>query len=215
LKLPYDFMKDREAFSKLKVEGSAVVRMDGVKFKKYSKLLKKNRDERLHKALVRSAKELLKYYSCDSAYVSSDEVSVFCKNPPFGGRVEKLVSVFSSFLSAHFSVNVAPLPPGWFDGRVVLVSEEEWPLYVTWRLKVTLCNFASSLTGRPCHEALKEVTPPPEAYGTLLARREVEKVGYNPKEGKEVRVKRRVLVELSGKEVLEYLRSKLGDLVLP
>jgi len=160
----------------LRVEGPVIVRMDGVSFGKYSKLLGKHRDERLHNALVSSAKELVEYYSCDSAYVSSDEVSVYCKLPPFGGRVEKLVSVFSSFLGSHFSVKVSPLPPGWFDGRVVLAGD--WKAYVMWRLKVTVCNYASSVARKPCSQALKEVRLPPEAFGTLLERVEVLKKGY-------------------------------------
>ncbi|NPA85654.1 MAG: hypothetical protein GXO07_06620 [Crenarchaeota archaeon] len=204
LALPYGLFKDREPFSSLRIEGSAVVRMDGVKFGKYSKLLGKQRDERVHGALVGAAEELLKHYSCDSAYVSSDEVSVFCKSPPFGGRVEKLVSVFPSFLSAHFSRLVAPLPPGWFDGRVVAVGEGEWPLYVAWRLKVTLCNFASRAKGRPCREALKGLRPPPEAYGTLMVREEYEKEGYDPIRKVKVPVKRRRLKRLEGEEVLEF-----------
>ena len=207
LRLPYDLFKDREMFSKVKVEGSVVVRMDGVKFGKYSKLLGRQRDERVHGALVSAAEELLKHYSCDSAYVSSDEVSVFCKRPPFSGRVEKLVSVFPSFLSAHFSRLVAPLPPGWFDGRVVTVGEAEWPLYVAWRLKVTLCNFASYARRRPCHEALEGLELPPEAYGTLIVREEYEKEGYDPIRKVKVVVKRRRLKRLAGEEVLEFLLS--------
>ncbi len=203
--LPYDLFKDREIFSKLRVEGSAVIRMDGVKFGRYSKLFGKYRDERVHGALVSAAEALLRHYSCDSAYVSSDEVNVFCKSPPFGGRVEKLDSVFASFLSAHFSRALTEAPPGWFDARVVAVSEEEWPLYVAWRLKVTLCNFASLTRRRPCHEALRGLEPPPEAYGTLIVREEVLKKGYNPIEKREVVVKRRVLKKIQGKEVLRYL----------
>lgn len=205
VKLRYDEFKEAEPFSDLRVEGPVIVRMDGVKFSKYTKAFGSVRDERIHRALVDSAKELLQYYSCSSAYVSSDEVSVYCEEPPFGGRVEKLVSTFASFLGAHFSAKVSP--PGWFDGRVV---KAEWGPYVAWRLKVTLCNYASKVTGKPCREALKEVTPPPIAYGTLIVRGEYLKEGFDPIRKKKVLVRRRRLKEMVGEEVLSYLKEMNG-----
>ncbi len=203
LKLRYDEFKGAEPFSDLRVEGPVIVRMDGVKFGKYTKAFGSVRDERIHKALVEAAKELLQYYSCSSAYVSSDEVNVYCEEPPFGGRVEKLVSTFASFLGAHFSKRVDP--PGWFDGRVV---KAEWKPYVLWRLKVTLCNYASKVTGKPCKEALKEIEPPDIAYGTLIVREEYLKEGFDPIRKTKVVVKRRRLKEVFGKEVLRYLNLK-------
>ncbi len=208
LNLRYDEFKEAEPFSDLRIEGPVIVRMDGVKFSKYTKAFGSVRDERIHRALVEAAKELLRYYSCSSAYVSSDEVSVYCEEPPFGGRVEKLVSTFASFLGAHFSKQVDP--PGWFDGRVV---KADWRPYVLWRLKVTLCNYASKVTGKPCKEALKEVEPPEIAYGTLIVREEYLKEGFNPIKNEKVLVKRRMLKEIVGKEVLEYLKEmkRSGD----
>ena len=203
LKFRYDELKEAELFSNLRVEGPIIVRMDGVKFSKYTKAFGSVRDEKIHKALVEAAKELLKYYSCSSAYVSSDEVNVYCDEPPFGGRVEKIVSTFASFLGAHFSRQVDP--PGWFDGRVIKAN---WNSYVLWRLKVTLCNYASKVTGKSCMKALREIEPPELAYGTLIVREEYLKEGFDPMRKKKVMVKRRRLKEISGKDVLRYLNLK-------
>ena len=203
LNMDYDELKWAEPYSKLKVEGPVIVRMDGVKFGKYTKTFGAVRDERVHRALVESAKELLSYYSCTSAYVSSDEVSVYCERPPFNGRVEKLVSTFASFLGAHFSVRISP--PGWFDGRVVKAN---WKVYVAWRLKVTLCNYASMVTGKPCKAALKEIDPPDIAFGTLIIREEYLKEGFDPIKKKKVMVKRRRLKEVFGRDILNYLDLK-------
>ncbi len=210
LKYPYNYrkFKEREVFQKVKVESPPFAfRADGVKFGKYKSLFKQPRDERIHRALVESAKMLIKTYSCEYAYISSDEVSLFCKSIPYGGRVEKIVSVFSSMLSALFSSKISP--PGWFDGRVLLIAESEWWEYVAWRMKVCLCNYASQLTNKPCREALKEVRPESIAFGTLIVREEVLKEAVDKLSGERVTVVRRRLKELTGEELLDFLERKI------
>ena len=210
LRLPYENrrFKEREVFQAIKVEEPPFAfRADGVKFGKYKNLFKHPRDERIHKALVESAKLLIKLFSCEYAYISSDEISLFCNVLPYGGRVEKIVSVFSSALAATFSSMISP--PGWFDGRIILLSEKEWWEYVAWRLKVCLCNYASQLTNKPCREALKEVRPEPIAFGTLLLREEVLKEAVDKLSGERVTVRRRRLRELTGEELLAFLGERL------
>ena len=205
--IPYNWreMKEAEVFQKVKVEEPPFVfRADGVGFGKYFKEVGEARDERVHSSLVAAAKELMRIYSCSEAYVSSDEVSVLCESLPYGGRVEKIVSTFSSLLGSVFSVHVQPLPPGWFDGRIILGVD--WNLYLKWRLKVTLCNYLSLRTGLPCSKAWRKVKEAPStALGTLLTWREYLKEGYNPVKGVKVMAKRRRIEELRGEELLSKI----------
>ncbi len=205
----YEEFKEREEFSKLRVDREIVVRMDGVKFGKFTEEFGSLRDPKVHGALVEAAKLILRTYSCDEAYVSSDEVNAFCKAPPFGGRIEKIDSVLPSFLGAHFSLKVGKA--AWFDSRVILVGEDEWRKYVAWRLKVTLCNYASKKTGLPCREALERVELEDYAFGTLITREKYLKEAVNPLTGEKVLVERRRLREVTGPRVLEELRDVVGN----
>jgi tRNA(His) 5'-end guanylyltransferase len=104
--IPYVYkkMKEAEVFQKVKLEEALFIfRADGVRFGKYFKEAGTPRDEEIHNALVKATEELLRTYSCEEAYVSSDEVSVLCSHLLYGGRVEKIVSTFASLLGAYFS----------------------------------------------------------------------------------------------------------------
>jgi len=212
--IPYVWkeMKEAEAFQSVKVEEPPFVfRADGVGFGKYFKELGEARDEKVHGALVRAAEELMRTYSCAEAYVSSDEVSVLCGSLPYGGRIEKIVSIFSSLLGSIFSVEVQPLPPGWFDGRVIVGVD--WRLYLKWRLKVTLCNYLSLITRLPCSKALERVEEvDPRALGTLLVWEEYLKEGYDPIKGMKVMAKRRRIKVVRGEELLDVLSGALEPL---
>ncbi|UXD21256.1 tRNA (His) guanylyltransferase-like protein [Ignicoccus pacificus DSM 13166] len=205
--IPYvwEEMKEAEIFQKVKVEEPPFIfRADGVGFGKYFEEIGSPRDETVHRALVNASKKLLEVYSCSQAYVSSDEVSVLCEHLIYGGRVEKIDSTFSSLLGAFFSVEVSPLPPGWFDGRTIVGIS--WKSYLRWRLKVTLCNYVSLITRKPCRKGMEEVKEVPEmALGTLIVWREYEKEGYNPMTGERVKVKRRRLEELRGEDLLRAI----------
>ena len=207
--MSYDEFKEREEFANLKAEREIAIRMDGVKFGRFTKEFGSLRDPVVHNALVEATKALLQTYSCEEAYVSSDEVNLFCKRPPFNGRVEKLDSVFPSFLSAHFSLKVGRA--AWFDSRIILIREEEWRKYVAWRLKVTLCNYASKKTGLPCSKALLQTELSRYAFGTLIVREKYLKEAINPLTGEKVLAERRRFREISGSEILLMLRNVVGN----
>ncbi|ALU11414.1 hypothetical protein EYM_00725 [Ignicoccus islandicus DSM 13165] len=209
MNLSYEEFKDREEFSLLRVDREIVVRMDGVKFGRFTKEFGSVRDPTVHNALVSSTKALIQTYSCDEAYVSSDEINVFCKRPPFAGRIEKIDSVFPSFVSANFSLEIGKA--AWFDSRIVLIRETEWPKYVAWRLKVTLCNYASKLTNLPCHEALTTIEPDEYAFGTLIKREKYLKRAVNPLTGEVVTVERRKLKAITGWALLGELKNVVGN----
>ena len=104
-------------------------------------------------ALVETTKDLVQKFSAVTGYTHSDEISlVFPKIPYpekekqmhgthiYGGRIQKLTSITASYASARFNFHLSKLnwdnvPHtvrermmdgfGYFDGRVVLVTQEE------------------------------------------------------------------------------------------
>jgi Uncharacterized conserved protein len=111
--------KQRERAVEARVKLPFALRLDGVGFGRVLKGYAEPRDERVHRALLQGASELVKRLSASGAYVVSDEVSVLVLGPslPYAGRVEKLVSVSASLLSAIVSTSLARALI--FDSRVV------------------------------------------------------------------------------------------------
>ncbi len=117
-----------------------IVRVDGWKFHSLAKKIDLMRpfDERMAKCLVKAAREPFNLgLPVVLAYAFSDEISFLIRPPlPFKGRVEKLVSIFSSLVASSFSaalrdMNIEAIVG--FDGRIVIVRKEEIPEYLSWR----------------------------------------------------------------------------------
>ncbi len=123
-------MKECEIFSSLKVPcGSRIVlRIDGRKFSKLSKSLKlqKPYDIGFVKAMVETCLEFSREFSPALVYTFSDEINVLLAEVPFSGRIEKLNSVFPSFISSSFSkkIDSESVKPVSFDSRVIPLSED-------------------------------------------------------------------------------------------
>lgn len=141
--------RQRERAVEARVKLPFALRLDGVAFGQSLKGFAEPRDERVHRALVEGASELVKRLSASGAYVVSDEVSVIVMGPslPYGGRVEKLVSISASLLSAVVSTLLDR--PLIFDSRVVpLEGVEDAKRYVAYRARVGLNNYVGSLLHR-------------------------------------------------------------------
>jgi len=117
-----------------------IVRVDGWKFHSLAKkiALKKPYDERLVRCMVKAAKEPFNLgFPVLLAYTFSDEISFLIRPPlPFKGRVEKLVSVFSSVVASSFSAALREMEveaTTGFDGRVIVVRRGEIADYLAWR----------------------------------------------------------------------------------
>ncbi len=130
--------KSREIFSRLSipVDMPVIVRVDGWRFRKLAEELKLDRpyDERLARTLVKASKDLMeRNLPVVLAYIFSDEVSLLFAPPlPWNGRVEKIVSIVSSFISARTSLALGYTAS--FDGRVVFLrDEDELVSYLSWR----------------------------------------------------------------------------------
>ncbi|MBP2046183.1 tRNA(His) guanylyltransferase Thg1 family protein [Methanobacterium aggregans] len=131
-------MKECEIFSNLKIPcGSKILlRMDGRGFSKLSRRIgfKKPYDIDFARAMVESCRMFSEEFAPSLVYTFSDEINVLLSDVPFGGRVEKLDSVFSGFISSAFTVSLMKVPtfrkymdgskPISFDCRIIPVSRD-------------------------------------------------------------------------------------------
>jgi tRNA(His) 5'-end guanylyltransferase len=127
-------MKECEVYSSLKVPCSSkvVIRVDGRNFRQLSKYLKlkKPYDEDFAQIMVLTCTDLFLEFSPDFIYTFSDEINILLNEIPFGGRIEKLNSVFASFTSSSFTkhlsgkISIDEFGPLSFDSRVLPLSSE-------------------------------------------------------------------------------------------
>lgn len=91
-----------------------VVRLDGHCFHTFTRGFKRPYDERIHKAMVATATDLLERFQSATAYTESDEISLLfppsapeSASLPFNGRVQKIVSVTAGYASARFNAHMS------------------------------------------------------------------------------------------------------------
>lgn len=134
------------------------VRMDGVGFGKALADLPGPRNIGVHRALRRAALELAEASGAVLAYIVSDEINlIYREAAPYRGRVQKLISVLPSALSAKASVLLGR--PLYFDARIVrLYDDRDAARYVAYRARVGLNNYAISLARE--RGLISNTTPP-------------------------------------------------------
>lgn len=137
--------KAREAAIESKASLPFALRLDGVGFSKSLAGFAEPRDYRVHKALIEGTVALLTRFSASCAYVISDEVNLLLLGPsiPYAGRVEKLVSISASILSANVSLALGRSLI--FDSRVVpLEGIDDAKRYIIYRARVGFNNYVGS-----------------------------------------------------------------------
>lgn len=126
-------MKECEIFSSLKVPCGShiIIRIDGRKFSKLSNdlMFEKPYDEQFKDLMISTSTDFFKEFSPSFIYTFSDEINILLSEVPFAGRIEKLDSVFASFIAGSFSKNIIKLnksitKPISFDSRVIPLSQE-------------------------------------------------------------------------------------------
>ena len=123
-------MRECEIFSSLKVPcgSKIVIRIDGRTFSKLSRDLKfkKPYDDQFKDIMVKTCEDFFKEFSPALIYTFSDEINILLSEIPFGGRIEKLDSVFASFITGSFTKNLLkPVrKPISFDCRVIPLSKK-------------------------------------------------------------------------------------------
>jgi tRNA(His) guanylyltransferase len=148
-------MKDCEIFSKLRVPcgSKIIIRADGRNFSNLSNELELDKpyDKFFANLMVDVCSDFFREFSPLLIFTFSDEINILLSEIPFKGRVEKLDSVFASFITGSFTKNInkylinfnkddiSDLKPVSFDSRVIPLSENEVVEYFknrqneTWR----------------------------------------------------------------------------------
>lgn len=126
-------MKECEIFSSLKVPcgSKIVIRIDGRKFSRLSHdlVFKKPYDKQFRDIMVKTGEDFFKEFSPAFIYTFSDEINILLSEIPFGRRIEKLDSVFASFIAGSFTKHVLDVKPInrpiSFDSRIIPLSTEK------------------------------------------------------------------------------------------
>jgi tRNA(His) guanylyltransferase len=128
-------MKECEIFSNLNVPygSKIVIRIDGRNFSNLSKVLELERpyDEDFANLMLDVCSDFFIEFSPHFIFTFSDEINILLSEVPFNGRIEKLDSVFASFIAGSFTKNLMEhtnilnkidpkdLKPVSFDSRVI------------------------------------------------------------------------------------------------
>jgi len=205
-------MENREIFSAITTIPPVFVRLDGRAFHRLSATLELEKpfDEFFHKAMVTTCITLVadSGLNPDFAYTFSDEISLYFKKLPFGGRVEKIDSVAASYAASSFTLALGGTSLLSFDARVIPATPEYAVEYLVnrqaeaWRNHINgYCQQAlieEGLSAKKAAEQLKGLpakelhemmhirgfnlaaTPAWQRRGTLIYKHVTKKEGFNP-----------------------------------
>jgi len=112
-----DRMKGYEfVFTSVRIDPALpfVMRLDGHSFSRFARGLKKPYDYNFHQCFVNTTMELMKEFHADTGYTHSDEISLLFypkltkdgstfREPHFGGRVQKIITIASSICTMIFN----------------------------------------------------------------------------------------------------------------
>ncbi len=131
-------MKNCEIFSDLKVPcgSKIIIRADGRNFSSLSNDLELERpyDEHFANLMIDVCVDFFMEFNPLFVFTFSDEINILLSEIPFNGRVEKLDSVFASFIAGSFTKNLTKylknfnefvpinLKPVSFDSRIIPLS---------------------------------------------------------------------------------------------
>lgn len=122
-----------EIYSEIKARAPVVVRADGRGFKKILESWRKPYDLEFARSMVGGAVTFLQQSGLSPAlaFTFSDEISLLFQEAPFAGRVEKLDSVVSGFLSAALSLSLGRVLA--MDCRTIPLCQDEIAEYLAER----------------------------------------------------------------------------------
>ena len=216
-------MSENEIFSALSAIPPVFVRIDGRAFHALTlaEKYKKPFDDGFMEIMTSVASMLISDSGLEPvfAYTFSDEISLYFKDLPFGGRVEKIDSVCASYAAAAFMAVSGIKKPVSFDARIVFSPGDnvfgylEWRQREAWRNHINAyCQHAlisggmdsrkaadhlKGMKSADMHEMMFErgvnlsKTPSWQRRGIIIRREAYMKTGYNPVEEKEVLTQRK------------------------
>mmetsp|Transcript_1930 Transcript_1930/g.4445 ORF Transcript_1930/g.4445 Transcript_1930/m.4445 type:complete len:303 (-) Transcript_1930:138-1046(-) len=161
---------ERECEHRIPEDRAFIIRLDGSSFSTYTKHFKRPFDTRISRSMLWAASQTMQHFSCSAAYVFSDEVSLLFpvrENATTGepiqctydGRVEKLLTLTASRLTAKFNHKISTMPfekgercqktalegNATFDARLLVIPEPDVLMDVFfWRWMDCVRNSKSS-----------------------------------------------------------------------
>ena len=220
--------KAMEIYKDIKALPPVVVRADGRSFKESLARLgfEKPYDLKFEKAMVAAGRSLLEKSGLTPVwvYTFSDEFNILFNELPFYGRIEKIDSIVSSFLSSALTLALGADTPLAFDARIVPIRWDDAAGYLQWRQAEAWRNHMQSYgfytlvkEGVKENEASKKMrglkfedihemmwqrgvnlneTPGWQRKGVFIHRKPVVKEGYDPIKNKNIVVERSEVEEL-------------------
>lgn len=177
-------MKSYEIYSNLTTikDMPLIIRIDGRRFSKYTKelKLKKPFDDRLRDIFIEVAKDLIKEFNVKYVYTFSDEINIYTEEIPFNGRIEKIDSIFASFVTSSFmkhlflnkdlfDVNIETIPLASFDSRIIMTGNHQRQ-YFKWRQDEAWRNCLNSYA----QNVLNQTNSPQETSKILFKQKKSE-----------------------------------------
>jgi tRNA(His) 5'-end guanylyltransferase len=236
-------VKEREIFADLRTLAPIIIRLDGRAFHQFlaGLSLKKPFDDSFADAMTQVCTGLLTDSGISPvfAYTFSDEISIFLKELPFQGRVEKLTSVISSFAASSLTISMHLCAPIAFDARIIPIDERNIGQYLSWRQKEAWRNHINGycqallledgctpvevqrrlnkLKSKDLHEICFQhgvnlaQTPQWQRRGIMVYHTKVVKEGYNPKTGeKTLAVRNKIFID----KIIPLFGSEEGKVFL-
>jgi tRNA(His) 5'-end guanylyltransferase len=123
-----DRCKELEKSFDYKLKENLIIRIDGHKFSKYTKGMKKPFDNIFSETMINTTKDLVERFGASTGYTQSDEITLIIpevkdnQNQIFAGRVQKIVSLVSSYTTMRFNKH--------FEVAVMLEKETNNESYV-------------------------------------------------------------------------------------
>ena len=148
--------------------GYLVVRLDGKRFSKFTKSLKKPFDEKLSYCMVETTKYLMETYQAIIGYTQSDEITLIFKSDllmnggkldtslPFSGREQKICSIFAAGCTVKFNMLISENLPEKlsempiFDCRAFPVSTKELAILCVGYRQIDALKNSISMAASAC-----------------------------------------------------------------
>lgn len=236
------YFKSREVFHDVRVSVPFIIRVDGNNFHQVAKdlKLKKPFDETFHELMVQTVKEYMRSvgFNVILAYTFSDEISyLYLTDAPFNGRMEKLLTIATSYTASILTNKLHEY--GYrkfigFDGRIVKVNDvEEIINYLIWRSMHSYRNFLNSYAQAYIHGDLTHVKGSEiikklsmlgidvnsvscwERFGTIVIKERYVKEGVNRLTGARIKVFRTKLtqhsIDFTKKDSQEFIYNLLME----
>lgn len=233
------YFKSREIFNNVRINAPFIIRVDGNNFHKLAKdlNLKKPFDKNFHELMVQVAEDFMRNvgFNVVLAYTFSDEINyLYLTNAPFNGRVEKLLTITTSYTASILTSKIRNLGKGFigFDGRVIKVDDVNDIInYLIWRSSYSYRNFLNSYAQTYICEGLNNVKGSEiisklsalgininsiadwEKFGTVVVKEHYVKEGIDQLTGNIIYVPRTKLlrynVDFSKKDAQAFIRDLL------